>query len=212
MTYTNNSNYNDEWIIVDRKDYTLMFMGYEAGDPLMPPILNSVSTSLHNNANMDGYEYTLLSKNDLLIYLSSSSIFSCITHGEQTSIYTSDGKLTVSDINGLSSNAFDNLEFVYLGACLTGEGKDSANNLVNAIYNKGADTVLGFIDEIFVIEANLWTEVFMTTLSTGCTVNTAINAADAAVWEDNDCQSLPFFTMDNAHRYLVGSGALAPCA
>ena len=212
MTYTNDSTYDDEWEIVGKKDYTLMYIGYEANDPLMPPILDSVSQALYINAGMYGYEYTTLRKNDLIVYLSSSSMFSCITHGTQTSLAASDTELTVSDINALSANAFDELKFVYLGACMTGKGGSGANNLVNSMYSKGADTVLGFTDNIFVVEANFWTEAFMQILSTGCTINYAISVADCTVRGDRVCQNLPYYSTGSTYRYLVGSGYEKPCA
>ena len=133
----------NEWYIFKKKDYTLMYIGYEEGDVLMPPILDSVESALMNNAYMNGYAYTSMNTNDLLMYMSSSKIYSCITHGSPTTIVTSDGHLTISNVNSLDNNAFDSLQFVYLGACETGYGGASGNNLVNAIYNKGADTVFG---------------------------------------------------------------------
>ena len=212
MTYSDDSAYDDEWEIIGKKDYTLMYIGYETDDPLMPPILNSVSQALQINAGMDGCEYTALSKNDLIIYLSSSNVFSCITHGTKTSLAASDNELTVANINALSANAFNDLKFVYLGACSTGDGGASANNLVNSIYSKGADAVLGFKNEIFVVEANLWTDVFMQTLSTGCTIDYAMNVADNAVKNNRACQELPYYSTGNVYRYLAGSSYLRPCA
>ena len=139
-------------------------------------------------------------------------MFSCITHGTKTSLAASDNELTVANINALSANAFNDLKFVYLGACSTGDGGASANNLVNSIYSKGADAVLGFKNEIFVVEANLWTDVFMQTLSTGCTINYAISVADSTVRDDRVCQNLPYYSTGSTYRYLVGSGYKKPCA
>ena len=208
--YIDNTSYKDEWIHHKQQDYTLMYIGYSVGDPEMPPIVNTVSSKLKTNAGMKGYEYTSLTNKELLVHLSSTSIFSCITHGLQTQITTTDGALTVSDINSLSSSAFDDLKFVYLGACYTGQGGSGANNLVNAVYNKGADAVLGFKTEIFVSEANSWTKEFMSALSEGKTLREAMQDADDAIRNDGKIV-VPYYSTGEAYRYLVGSNQLIPC-
>ena len=176
----------------------------------MPPIVDSVSNALETNAGMNGYEATSLTKSEALGLLSSTSLFSCITHGTQTSINTSDNKITVSDINLLSNTAFDNLKFVYLGACDTGIGRNGANNLANAIFNKGADAVLGFTTKIVVNETNAWTEAFMIELSRGSTINEAMDAADEIVHRNPDILE-PYTTSDTDNRYFQGSLQMVPC-
>ncbi len=83
--------------------------------------------------------------------------------------------------------------------------------MVNAFYSKGADAVLGFIDEIIVEETNLWTEVFMVELSSGCTIDYAMSKADQAVKEDPYCAGLPYYSTSEKYRHLVGSGSSRPC-
>ena len=209
--YLDNDSFGDEWWLYMQKDYTLMYIGYSLGDPLMPPIVNNVSNSLRNNANMSGYAYTALNKDELLVRLSSSMIFSCITHGSQTSIATADGTLEVTDVTDLASNAFSDLEFVYFGACRTGEGGVNGSNLVNAVYAKGANAVLGFTVDTVVVETNLWTEVFMSELSTGCTIDYAMNIADQAVRNDPVCSTFVDHSTSGVYRYLAGSGSSRPC-
>ncbi len=208
--YIDNNSYRDEWLLHQQKDYTLMYLGYSLGDPLMPPIESSVRAALQNNAGMNGYGYTYLSKSTALVRLSSTSIFSCITHGYQTSIEVSDGEITITDINALDASAFDNLKFVYLGACETGKGKSAQNNLVNTIYSKGADAVLGFTVNVLVIETNMWTTEFMLALSEGATLRAAIAAADAYVY-DNWEYDIDLLTITADTRYLLGSDQLVPC-
>ncbi len=208
--YIDNNSYRDEWILHKQKDYTLMYLGKEEGDEDMPPIISSVSVALQDNADMNGYAYTYLSKDDALVNLSSTSVFSCITHGSQTSITVSDGYLTISDINSLGSSAFNNLRFVYLGACETGKGGSGANNLVNAIYSKGADAVLGFTVSVYVTETNMWTTAFMLSLSEGATLQVAMNAADEYLINNFNRHPSLFTTVDS-NRNLMGSGQLVPC-
>lgn len=208
--YLDNTSYKDEWLLHMQKDYTLMYIGYSVGDSLMPPIVSAVDSALQTQAKMNGYGYTSLSKNELLVHLSSTSIFSCITHGLSSSIGTSDGTLTINDINSLNNTAFNNLKFVYFGACLTGSGRSGETNLVNTVYNKGADTVLGFTIEVFVSETNLWTQSFMTNLATGVSINSAMNTADITVRNDPGID-VPFYSTSSTNRYLAGSAELIPC-
>lgn len=203
------SDSKDKWALHMQNDYTLMYIGYEPGDTLMPPILNTVKTAL-TNANKTGYGYTSLNKADLLVHLSSTSIFSCITHGLSTAIATTDDTLTVNNINALDNTAFDSLKFVYLGACLTGEGGSSANNLVNAFYNKGADTVLGFTISVLVGETNSWTKSFMLSLASGSTISKAMTDADTAVRNDATV-NVVHYTTSSTYRYIAGSPQIAPC-
>ena len=210
--YLDNNHYYDEWFLTAQRDYVLMYIGYEVGDPKMPPIVYAVSTELETKAGMDGYGYTTLTKEELLAHLSSTTVFSCITHGSQTQIATADGYIKVSDINSLDSTAFNNLKFVYFGACETGKGGSGANNLVNAVYNKGADAVLGFKINVFVDETNLWTEKFMVELANGATLSSAMSAADYAVRIDPDLVDLPYFSTSSEYRYLQGSNQMIPCS
>lgn len=119
--------------------------------------------------------------------------------------------MTISDINALGASAFDNLRFVYLGACETGKGGNGANNLVNTIYNKGADAVLGFTISVLVNETNMWTTVFMLALSEGATLEAAIYAADQYLAAYYDPPQGYSFSITDSTRYLLGSDQLVPC-
>jgi hypothetical protein len=200
--YFENESYRDEWTIYTHTDYTFMFIGYHVGDPLMPPILTSITQEL-NNEGIAGNAFTTLGKDDLIVYLATSTVFSCITHGLETLIVTSDFDLTISDINALDNEAFTNLDFVYLGACLTGLGKEGSTNLVNAFASKGASTVLGFTVKIPVDETNYWTERFFVHLANGMTIADAITEADADMALNQDLNDSSF-TISSGTRYIVG--------
>ena len=202
------SDSKDEWILTPLDDYTLMYIGEQNGDPLMPDILNNVDTALIN-AGMTGNSYTYLTTNDLITDLLSSTIFSCITHGEMSAIDTSDSQLTVEDINELPYDAFQDLELVVLGACWTGLGGSGGNNLVNAISNHGAGTTIGFTVSVSVEPTNLWIETFMTKLAIGCTVARAMDIADEEV--EISCETDFLDTYSTTQRYIVGSKSIRPC-
>ncbi len=207
--YIDNSSYRDEWFLLRQMDYTLMYIGNVSNDPLMPPIINAVSDSLYTNANMYGNNFVALNTENALAHLSSSTIFSCITHGSQTSIATTNGELTVTMINNMSDNAFDDLYFVYLGACYTGQGGLTASNLVNAIYDKGADNTLGFIEYMPINETNIWTQAFMIALSMGYSIAESMQAADDVIDNNEDFSDKRHFTEE--YRYFKGSYSAKPC-
>ena len=114
-------------------------------------------------------------------------------------------------MNALADDAFDDLQLVYLGACLTGQGGAGANNLVNALYNKGADVVIGFTEEIDQDEAYCWTEAFMKSIAKGNTVEQAIKDADDALSFDEDLGGQSDYTVSENKRYVVGSDLVIPC-
>ena len=199
----------DEWAIHFPRDFTLMYIGQETGDVAMGPLLTEVNYSLLDDATMNGYAYTSLNKDDLLIHLATSKIFNCITHGTQTSIAVTDGELTIQDINQLADDALAGLDFVYLGACLTGMGRENAVNLVNALHSKGAKVILGFTGLARISETNMWTEAFMDDLAKGSTISEAMEVADAVV---NNVEAFRNDrTTDAVSRYLVGDDSFRPC-
>jgi len=213
-SYTNDTDYRDEWLVYQHRDYSLMFMGYEEGDPDMPGILWVVEHAFNSNPSiLNGYAETSMTKLEIQEHLSSSKVFACITHGSETSITISNGSYTLGDVNALSADAFSNLRFVYLGACDTAKGGSDADNLVNALYSKGADTVLGFKHEVEVYETNVWTEEFMRSIAAGNTIDDAL--ADADFWLDSNVL-LPLdgyeYTVSEAYRYSIGPTNIAPCA
>ena len=176
--YINNNNKRDEWYLIAQKDYVLLYIGANANDPLMPAILNRVETQIISANNVTGYAYTSLGNHDLKVHLSSTTMFSCITHGSKDSITIYSGKLTIDDINSLDDSAFKDLHFVFLGACNTAQGGETADNFANAIYSKGAGTVVAFKNGIDIDQANAWIEYFMIEFSKGITLEEAISKVD----------------------------------
>ena len=84
-------------------------------------------------------------------------------------------------INSLEDNFFANCELVYFGACETGKDREGANNLVNAVHAKGAQSVVGFEEEVYCGETNIWSLGFFEALEAGETIEDACEAATGAV-------------------------------
>lgn len=78
----------------------------------------------------------------------------------------------------------NSLQFVYYGACETGKGGSSAENLVNVTKAKGVDIVLGFTTEVLIDETNFWSEELMKNIASGLSVGNSIAQADEAMRND----------------------------
>lgn len=90
-----------EWYFCQDKDYALLYLGAYEGHETMPPLLDSVQCALSANAQMSGYGSTTMTSLDVRDHLVSSRIFSCVTHGFDSHIVTTDGKFTIDDVNAL---------------------------------------------------------------------------------------------------------------
>lgn len=140
---------------------------------------NAVPALFTKSKNMDTTALETLN----LLRVSRSFIIR--SHGEKTAVACRLTNLTRANILALPSNALSHLQLVFYGACLTGEGGAAAENLVNATYDRGARTVIGFTTEVYCGATNRWTEVFMTYLSNGATIAEAIRQADTSMGSDH---------------------------
>ncbi len=134
---------------------------------------NSIPSSYvkSRNTNIDG--------NTALGVLRASRAFISRSHGGKTSISCANNTyMTRADILALPSGALSHMQLVYYGACSTGEGGASAENLVNATYDRGARTVIGFTTEVDCGSTNTWTAEFMEQISNNHTIYYAMIQAD----------------------------------
>ena len=209
MAYVNNT-YSNKWTIHQHKDYSLMYIGETEGEEEILPILEAVNTAMIDDAGMDGYENTSMTKEEMIKHISSCKIFSCVTHGEPTYLVTSGANnFSIADVNALADDAFDNLQLVYMGACLTGQGCDGADNLVNALYDKGADVVIGFTVRTDQNETYTWTQAFMKSIAEGNSVAQAMMAADALFSGGEGGENTSTVSPDN--RHVKGNTSVIPC-
>lgn len=141
-------------------------------------------TSFMNNRIPAGYtrsSNTNTSPQATLNVLRASRAFVSRSHGYREGISCSGGNMTRNDVLALPPGALSHMQLVYYGACLTGEGGSSAANLVNATFDRGARTVIGFTVEVGCGTTNTWTQEFMTSISNGETVDRAMKLADSKV-------------------------------
>lgn len=146
-------------------------------------------TSFMNNRIPAGYtrsSNTNTSPQATLNVLRASRAFVSRSHGYREGITCSGGNMTRNDVLALPPGALSHMQLVYYGACSTGEGGSSAANLVNATFDRGARTVIGFTVSVGCGTANTWTQEFMTNISNGETVDRAMELADRKVSKSPD--------------------------
>lgn len=108
---------------------------------------------------------TPVDENEVLYHMANSKIIVIRTHGNWNLITTSDGAITISDIQALDDNFFDYTQLVIYGACLTGKGGETEYNLVTVTETAGVDTVIGFEDSVYALGCNIWCEAFFNALA-----------------------------------------------
>ena len=141
-------------------------------------------TSFFNNSVPSGYTkstYTDISSAETIVKMQTSRVFISRSHGSQHSITCTGGSLTSTHISALPDNSLSHVKLVYYGACSTGSGGITADNLVNTTYSKGAQIVIGFKNSVSCTACNAWTQAFMEQLGAGRTVSASVKAADDAV-------------------------------
>lgn len=207
--HIDNNSYLDYWQLTPSNEYLHMFIGDEEGDFLMTNFMESVDQAFREDALMSGYAYDFceylpeyeFNKAKVLELLSEISIFTCITHGETDRIWLLDNEvLTISDVEQIPESNIEDLRFVYLGACLTGNGCEDADNLVNAFADKGVDFVLGFTVEIIRGEANKWTDYFLARIANGETIAAAMQGADEDLYNDKSYGRRDSYTTEQRHH------------
>ncbi|MBR4435453.1 MAG: DNRLRE domain-containing protein [Clostridia bacterium] len=199
--------------------YVNMYLGLGFNDPEARVVHEAVRVALVQNG-YTGTDYEFMpnpnqnvTKEELMNQLNSKYMFSCLTHGTYNSIELPNGQfLTVDDVSTLT---VPNLKFVYFGACSTGAEvptnipeESPKINLVDAMYNKGVDVVIGFTVNVLVGQTNYWTKIFMTEIANGKSVQQAKNVAD------NDTVKhfkLDYSALSISHIRIRGSTNFVPC-
>lgn len=162
-TYVNDSNYRDEWELVGKNGATLTAScgtSHSHGNDHIStfPSVKAVLTQLMFTPV--GIEKNA-TKTCFIERLATSKIIFFRGHGAQKAIATSDKyQVSYGDIQTLSNGALSGVKLVLFGACDTGKGRASANNMVNIIHNKGAKTVIGFSNSVGCYETNYWSNEF----------------------------------------------------
>lgn len=121
---------------------------------------------------------TSLTSSEILNFIRSSRVFISNCHGDSDGIIVGE-EMTKYSVNQLPDNDLSGVKCVVFISCETGLGGESADNLVNSIYNKGAQVVIGFREEIGEI-GDAWGDGFMAALRAGKNIHEAMLAGDEA--------------------------------
>lgn len=142
---------------------------------------------LSNIPNSYFFNLTAFDDDKLLTYLKTPDMFVIHTHGSPTTLLAvdadgSESMLTVSEISALAVGALDNLDLAFIGACRSGFGGETIeNNIVNAIYGRGARCVIGYLNTVETSANYIMIKEFCSAIGCGYTIAEALAYADAQV-------------------------------
>ena len=117
---------------------------------------------------------------EFLIYMTTSRIFLFRGHGSSDSIALNEEQtlaLNVSDIAVLAPNSLNNCKLMALVSCSTGSGYEDSPNLMNAIYRRGAISVVGFAEVVYCMPVTNWQRKFFYAMCQGANVQVACRYA-----------------------------------
>ena len=160
--YVNNTNYCDEWRFRFPESYDVALIAVPEEGKDRSSYFSNIVTELasigyqnyFNNHSVVSHGWT---KSYLLDFMQNSKITLIRTHGNRYGIQATDGIVTINDVY---TAELDRSELIIYGACLTANGGENADNLVNTTVNAGARTVIGFQDNVEGSACNEWCETF----------------------------------------------------
>lgn len=132
------------------------------------------------------YKRTEFDKNQLVSYIKSSDIFVIHTHGGYDYLLAVDGNgnetnLEMYNVDSWASNCLLGLDLAFLGACECGRGGESARNMVNSFFNKGARCVIGYEWSVDTKVNYTMIQEFCRAIGAGYTIKNALAYADIKV-------------------------------
>lgn len=195
----------DEWFLINDCDIRCIGIPDETHTSCDHTVTFPTVESNLNDRGFQSYEmYEYITADTLCSIMTSTNVVVTNSHGAKTKILLNDSNFTVSMVNSLPNNALEDLQLVVFVACETGKGGEGANNLVNAMANKGAQVVIGFEKTIYCPESDIWVNAFFNSLGDGCTIDTAISAAKQAVLEGwtLDISTDPCYPVGNTNQTI----------
>ncbi len=183
QVYTSNSDYRDEWMF-----YRTASSSNEANTINMIGFPGSVDQVEHDHYSIFGkllshlgrsefgmaglQESSLMLEEDFCDILKNSNVFVVHTHGgvgeDGSYINLYDAQMQSATMPKVDSNYFSEqyvdlqmVELIIFGACQSGQGRETGNNLVNAAHNVGAKYAVGFTSNVECIGVNVWINKFL---------------------------------------------------
>ena len=175
-SYTNDNVYTDEWLFEKVYDASIIAI---PGKYDRTTFYDSVIADLQSMGYTNIYaKEECMNDNILLNHMMKSKITVIRTHGAKQSLATSHDSIAYDEILALPTGSFSNAELIILGACSAGEGGAGADNVVNAIADKGAQIVIGFRVSVSGYEMNDWCKLFFEQLKNGESVENAVEVVE----------------------------------
>ncbi len=133
-----------------------------------------------NSASVTTKEY--FSATNLASYLHSADVLVIQSHGAQNNImavnnYGLETLLTKTDVNGWTANYLNGTHLIFLAACECAKGGTNGNNIAKAMYNKGANTVIGYSQSVNTNVNKKFIGEFNSSYAYGVSVSTSLLVA-----------------------------------
>lgn len=101
---------------------------------------------------------------EIKLHFSTAKLIQCNMHGDMNGIYSVD-LLTKDAIKDVENDCFANAQIILLNVCSTAVGGAGADNFANAVFSKGAKSVIAYNVDVRVVAANYWADFFHSTCS-----------------------------------------------
>ena len=207
--YILNNSYRDEWYFIGNCDVRCVGIqdaSHESCDhtSTFPNIIDAMLA--RGFTSYQTYEY--LKADSLAAFMASSKIIVTNSHGTKTKIELNDSDFSITTVNSLQDGSLSDLKLVLFVACETGKGGVGANNLVNAVAGKCAQIVMGFEEEIYCHESDMWVNTFFQSLGNGNTISSAIGMANMYVylnWHGSDITTDSLYCVGNTDQSIFDS-------
>ena len=84
--------------------------------------------------------------------------------------------------NSFAKDSLSQMRICYIGACSSGCGGATADNMVNAVYGKGAECVIGYLGTVYTAHNSMMLKNFCYYMSLGYQVDDALSMAQTVVF------------------------------
>ena len=160
IQYKYNETQNDEWVFekTDHGTFTMVGIEFSGHDhtSYMDEIIDDamiIGGGAYRTVNTDLTQMSYSIRHSGILVIRS--------HGSQNDVSLANGEVfSRFNMSGWSKYELKNARLILYGACETGLGGESANNLVNSTFNRGAKTVIGFQSAVGCDQMNTWTKEF----------------------------------------------------
>lgn len=179
IQYKYNETQNDEWVFEQTKHGTFTMVGIEFSGHDHTSYMAEISDAARIIGG-GAFQTVNTDLTQMSYSIRNSGILVIRSHGSQNDVSLANGEVfSRFNMSGWSKYELKNARLILYGACETGLGGESANNLVNSTFNRGAKTVIGFQSAVGCDQMNTWTkEFFVASGNQSKTITQSLEHAD----------------------------------